>query len=225
VPSNKIKLVIFDLDGVLTETSAYHFEAWRALAKDFNLELEDEFEIHLKGVSRIESLNRILKAHHLEGQFSQEEKNKMLNKKNTHYQQLISHMTRKNLFEGVIELFDFLKEHKVKIALGSASKNAPRLLKSLAIEAYFGYVVNPASLKSKPDPDIFLDAMNHFNLKPNECIGIEDAYAGVSAINQAGMVSIGIGNSSELNHADYCFDSVKAMPKSFIKRLIKGDSS
>jgi beta-phosphoglucomutase len=217
--------VIFDLDGVLTETSAYHFEAWRALAKDIGIELKDEFEAHLKGISRIESLNRILKAHHLEDEFSQAEKNEILDKKNTHYQQLISHMTRKDLFEGVIELFDFLKDQKLKIALGSASKNAPRLLKSLDIEQYFDYVVNPSTLRSKPEPDIFLNAMNHFNLKPHDCMGIEDAYAGVKAINQAGMISIGIGNASELNHADYCFDSIKTMPISFINKLIKGDSS
>lgn len=222
MPSNKIHLVIFDLDGVLTETSTYHFQAWKALAKDFGVDLDDAFETQLKGVSRVESLERILKANNLDKAFTEEEKKTLLNKKNTHYQSLIEHMTKDHLFAGVIQCFNYLKEHNIKIALGSASKNAPRLLKALDIESYIDYLVDPRGLKSKPAPDIFLDAMHHYHLRPDECIGIEDAYAGITAINDAGMISIGIGDREELPHADYCFPSIEAIPLTVLEALIKG---
>ncbi|MDA3932305.1 MAG: beta-phosphoglucomutase [Tenericutes bacterium] len=223
--SSRVNLVIFDLDGVLTETSKFHFESWKALAKKFDVDLDDKFEVHLKGVSRQASLERILKEYGLDSKFSEEEKKLLLVEKNRHYQQLISHMTKDDLFNGVIDCFTFLKSQGVRIALGSASKNAPRLLKTHEISDYFDYVVDPRGLKSKPSPDIFLDAMKHFNLNPSECIGVEDAYAGVSAINQAGMTSIGIGNKEELHHSDYCFSSIDSIPITFLKTLIKGDSS
>ena len=222
--SNKIKLFIFDLDGVLTETSQHHFNAWRNLAKRFNVRLEDAFETHLKGVSRRESLNRILKAHHLDNQFTEEEINHLLDQKNKDYQSLIKNMDKEDLYPGVIQLFNHLKSKGINIALASASKNAPSILKALEITDYFDYIVNPMSLASKPAPDIFLKAMHHFDLSADQCIGIEDAYAGVSAINDAGMYSIGIGNPSELSHARICFPSIEAIPLTYIDRLIKGDS-
>lgn len=225
MPSNKIQLVIFDLDGVLTETSTYHFQAWKALAKDFGVDLDDAFEARLKGVSRVESLERILNANDLEDRFTEDEKRSLLEKKNTHYQSLIEHMTREHLFDGVIECFNYLKKHHVKIALGSASKNAPRLLKALDIESYIDYVVDPRGLESKPAPDIFLNAMHHYKLKREQCLGIEDAYAGITAINKAKMISIGIGNREELPHADYCFPSIKAIPLTVLEALIKGATS
>ncbi len=225
MPSNKIQVVIFDLDGVLTETSTYHFQAWKALAKDFGVDLDDAFETHLKGVSRAESLERILKANDLENTFTEDEKRALLEKKNTHYQSLIKHMTREHLFDGVIDCFNYLKQHHVKIALGSASKNAPQLLKALDIESYIDYVVDPRGLESKPSPDIFLNAMHHYNVNRDACLGIEDAYAGVTAINKAGMISIGIGNREDLPHADYCFASIAAIPLTVLDALIKGETS
>jgi beta-phosphoglucomutase len=223
VPSNKLRVVIFDLDGVLTETSTYHFQAWKALAKDaLGISLDDAFETQLKGVSRAESLHRILRANNLEDAFNEEEFNALLDQKNTHYQSLIEHMTSDHLFKGVIKCFNYLKEHDIKIALGSASKNAPRLLQALEIESYIDYIVDPRGLKSKPAPDIFLDAMHHYHASNDECIGIEDAYAGVTAINNAGMISIGIGDQAELPHADYCYPSIDAIPLTVLNALIKG---
>lgn len=221
--SNKIKLIIFDLDGVLTETSKYHFMAWKSLAKEINIDLKDAFEANLKGISRKESLNRILKSKHLESTFTEKEKANMMEQKNKHYIELISHMTEKDLFKGVARLFDYLLAHDIKIALGSASKNAKHILKMLKITHYFDYVVDPSQLRSKPAPDIFLDAMNHFNYQADECIGFEDAVAGIKAINDAGIISVGIGSKDELKDSDYCFSSLDKIPLTFIDSLLKGD--
>lgn len=216
---NKIKLFIFDLDGVLASTSDEHFQAWRNLIKnEFNLEIESSVEELTKGVSRKESLNRILETCNIE--VSLAEKEVLMAKKNKTFQELISVYTPNNLFDNVINLFNYLKQSNILLALGSASKNGPTIIKSLEIEKYFDYVVNPEGLASKPHPDIFLNAMNYFGLSPEECIGVEDAIAGVQAINSAGMYSIGIGEKHILHEANIVFKHIKKITVKNIEKLI-----
>jgi len=215
-----IKLFIFDLDGVLASTSDEHFTAWKEVIKDrFNIDVEDYVEEFTKGVSRMDSLNEILDAYDLK--VSDSDKERLAYIKNEKYKELISKFNKTNLFNGVKELFEFLKSKNILIALGSASKNGPALLKSLGIEDYFDFVVDPGPLQSKPHPDIFISAMNHFLLNPGECIGIEDAISGVKAIKSAHMLAIGIGKKNILKEADFVYDSIESIDFSFLEKLIK----
>jgi len=219
-----IKLVIFDLDGVITSTSDEHFQAWKMVFKDkFNIKVDNLIESRTKGVSRMESLNIILEEYNKENLLSPLEKYLLATKKNELYKSLIKNFDQSNIFPGVIKLFDYLKTKNILIALGSASKNGPSILKRLAITHYFDYVVNPKDLLSKPHPSIFLDAMNHFNLLPKECIGIEDAISGVEAIKAANMFAIGIGNKEQLNHADVIYKNINEIDYKFLENLIEGD--
>ena len=205
-----MKLVIFDMDGVLTESSRQHFEAWRALARELGIEIDLEFNEKLKGVSRIESLERILEHGGKRELYTGEEINTLANKKNEHYKELITHFTRDNLFEGVIKHFNYLKNNGIKIAIGSASKNAPFLLKAMEIDSFVDYIVNPAEIKNgKPAPDIFLKAAEALGIAPSECIGVEDAEAGVEAIKAAGMFAIGVGREEDLPLADVVYEHTK----------------
>lgn len=216
-----IKLFIFDLDGVITSTSIEHFEAWRRVIKErFNVYVEDEIEEFTKGVSRMDSLNIILKAYNLDA-ITEEEKLVLATKKNEMYKEMISHFDKNNIFEGIIELFDFLKNQKIFIALGSASKNGPSIIESLGIKEYFDYVVDPSNLNSKPSPDIFNKAMNYFNLKPHECVGVEDAVSGVKSIKAAGMYAIGIGDSVQLKQANRVFEKIIDIDYSYLKKVIE----
>lgn len=215
-----VKLFIFDLDGVIASTSEEHFTAWKKVIKDrFNIEIEDYIEEKTKGVSRMDSLNRILESYNIS--ISEEEKIDLAKRKNDIYVSLISDFDESKLFKGIIGMLDFLKDNNVLIALGSASKNGPNLISSLGIKDYFDYVVDPGQLKSKPSPEIFLKAMNFFELRPNECIGVEDAISGVSAIKSAGMKAIGIGSSTLLKHADYIYENIIDINDSFLETLIK----
>ena len=215
-----IKLFIFDLDGVLASTSNEHFTAWKKVIKDrFKVDIEDFVEEKTKGVSRMESLNRILETYNIN--ISDSEKIELAYLKNEKYKELISGFNESNLFKGVKELFEFLKSNNILIALGSASKNGPKLIESLTIEKYFDYIVDPGPLESKPHPDIFNAAMNHFSLKSHECIGIEDAISGVKAIKSAEMIAIGIGKKEVLSQADYIFKNIESINYSFLETLIK----
>jgi beta-phosphoglucomutase len=215
-----IKLFIFDLDGVLASTSDEHFTAWKEVIKDrFNIDVEDYVEEFTKGVSRMDSLNKILDTYDIK--VSEKEKEELAFIKNEKYKEYISKFNETNLFSGVKELFQFLKNNNILIALGSASKNGPALLKSMGIEEYFDFVVDPGPLNSKPHPDIFITAMNHFLLNPGECVGIEDAISGVKAIKSAHMLAIGIGDKDVLTEADFIYDSIQNIKFSFLEALIK----
>lgn len=219
-----IKLFIFDLDGVLTSTSVQHFTAWKLVFEErFNIFVDDNIEEKTKGVSRMQSLNRILESYSLENTISDSEKEILAAQKNEIYKSLISDFNEDDIYPGVIRLFEYLKEKNILIALGSASKNGPALVDGLGIRKYFDYIVNPEFLRSKPHPDTFNDAMNHFNLTPDECIGIEDAISGVEAIKAANMVAIGIGDKEQLNQADVIYKNINEIDFKFLGNMIEGD--
>lgn len=201
-----IKAFIFDLDGVLTETSQQHFEAWKTLALMLGIEIDEVFNERLKGVSRIDSLKEILAFGNKEGKYTETELEKLAFTKNEYYKNLIAAFTRDNVFEGVVTLMETLRQKGIKIAIGSASHNAPTLIKAMELEAYIDYIVDPSEVKNgKPAPDIFLKAAKALDVRPEECIGVEDAVAGVKAIKAAGMFAVGIGDANLLKEADIVY--------------------
>ena len=216
-----IKLAIFDLDGVITSTTNEHFKAWTLLfIKNFGIQLSSDLETYTKGVSRLDSLKTLLKHSGItiENPMMLE---KLAIDKNVIYNELISEFDHTKIFEGVVQIIDFLKNKGVKIALGSASKNSTFLLERLGIKHMFDYIVDPSNLKSKPEPDIFLAAMNYFGMNHEQCIGFEDAIAGVEAIKSAGMFAIGIGNEN-LVSADLQYPSLKDINYILLNEVIEG---
>ena len=132
----KTQAVIFDMDGVLTETSEQHFIAWKQLADEIGVDIDREFNEKLKGISRMECLDIIMKKGQLADKYSQEEKIELATRKNENYKELIQSISRKDLFEGALELFDVLKRNNIKIGLASASKNAETLLNKMEVIDY-----------------------------------------------------------------------------------------
>lgn len=197
------KGAIFDLDGVLTETSEQHYDAWRQLAEELQIPFDKGYNELLKGVSRMASLELILKRGDLAEAYTEEEKRLLANKKNDFYQILIKDFSPSKLFEGVDLLLDQLREQGIKIALASASNNAPFLLKAMGVDQKFDAIMDPMTIvNGKPDPEIFLKAAGAIGVEPGACIGFEDSIAGIKAIKSAGMVAVGIGNESTLREAD-----------------------
>lgn len=204
-----IKAFLFDMDGVITETNREHFEAWRELASEIGINIDLKFNENLKGVSRRESLGKILTYGGMENSFSNDEIEAMMEVKNTHYLSLINQFTRKNLYPGIYTLLCKIKDSGRKSILTSASRNAPMLLEKLDIADLFDDVVNPVEVRGKPHPDIFLKGAELAGVTPIESIGIEDAQSGIDAIKSAGMKAIAIGH--HLKGADYYFKSPKEL--------------
>lgn len=207
-----IKGFIFDLDGVITDTARFHTQAWHQLADKVGAPWSQELEDSLKGVSRMDSLEMILNAGGLSNNYSTAEKEQLANEKNTNYLALVDQMTPDDILPGIKDFLDSLEANHYAIALASASKNGPRVLGKLKLTDYFPTIVDPATLsKGKPDPEIYVKGAEALNLKPEQCIGIEDAAAGVEAINGAGETSVGIGSAKLLHEADIIFPSTKEL--------------
>jgi beta-phosphoglucomutase len=213
------KAFIFDLDGVIVDTAKYHFLAWQKIASDLGIEFTPEHNEELKGVSRIRSLDIILKLGNIEA--SEELKNKWLTQKNEDYLSYIENMDESEILPGVVPILEYIKEKKQLIALGSASKNARPILEKVKILHLFDAIVDGNDVtNAKPDPEVFLRAAKLLNVTNHNAIVFEDSVAGVQAANIANMISIGIGDEKILHEAKYNFKDFTFMDTSFIEAFI-----
>lgn len=193
---------IFDLDGVIVDTAKYHFLAWKRLANMLGIPFTEEENEKLKGVSRLASLEIILELS--DKKYSDADKERFADIKNTWYVEYISRMTPSEILPGAIELLTELRSEGIKTAIGSASKNTPLILERVKIGHLFDKVVDGNMVKSaKPDPKIFLITASMLNVKPTKCIVFEDSAAGIKAAHNAGMYSIGVGSNKILYEADF----------------------
>ena len=213
------KAFIFDLDGVIVDTARYHFLAWQKIAAELGVEFTPEHNEELKGVSRVRSLDIILKLGNI--QVSEENKNKWLTQKNEDYLSYIENMDESEILPGVVNILEFIKEKKQLIALGSASKNARPILEKVKILHMFDVIVDGNDVtNAKPDPEVFLRAAKLLNVTNENSMVFEDSVAGIQAANIANMTSIGIGDEKILHEAKYNFKDFTFMDTSFIEAFI-----
>ncbi|CAH0122142.1 Beta-phosphoglucomutase [Paenibacillus sp. CECT 9249] len=200
--NKRIEAVVFDLDGVITDTAHFHYLAWKQLAQELDIVIDEAFNERLKGVSRMDSLELILQEGNRQNDFNQAEKEEMAAKKNAHYCEFLKELTPDDVLPGIPELIAAIQEEGIPIGLASVSKNAGTVLKALRLEEAFDYCADAAKIrKSKPDPEIFLTACGGLGADPSRSIGIEDAQAGIEAIKGSGMFAVGVGES--LTKTDY----------------------
>lgn len=196
-----VSACIFDLDGVIVDTAKYHYLAWKRLAQELGFEFSIEHNERLKGVSRMTSLDILLEVGGLT--FAQAEKEVMAARKNEWYLEYIVKMTPEEILPGVVDFLTMLRNKGIKIALGSASKNAMLILERVQLQSYFDAVIDGnKALKAKPDPQVFLLAAKELNQSPASCVVFEDAAAGIEAAKAAGMRCVGIGSADVLGQAD-----------------------
>ncbi|WP_452227451.1 beta-phosphoglucomutase [Lacinutrix cladophorae] len=210
---------IFDLDGVIVDTAKYHFLAWKELAKSIDIDFTHEQNEQLKGVSRVKSLEKILAWGNKT--ISETQFKALMLKKNEEYLSYIAKMDDKEILPDVPKILNYLIQKEQPISLGSASKNARPILEKVNLLSKFNAIVDGNDVSNaKPDPEVFLIAAKHLNIKPENCIVFEDSVAGVQAANTANMISIGIGKKEVLHEADYIFSDFTEIENSFIQELI-----
>ncbi|UMB61825.1 beta-phosphoglucomutase [Lutibacter sp. A80] len=210
---------IFDLDGVIVDTAKYHFLAWRNLANELGFEFTKQNNELLKGVSRVRSLEILLGIGNVE--LSESQKQEYLIKKNTEYLGYVNQMTADEILPGINDLLDFLDQNNIKYALGSASKNAPLILEKVGLLDRFTALVDGNDVsKAKPDPEVFLIGAQKLQMKPENCIVVEDAIAGVEAANTANMTSIGIGDAKLLGDANYVLANTSEFTPKFLQKIL-----
>lgn len=203
-----IKAVIFDLDGVIVSTDECHYLAWKAIADKENIYFDRTINERLRGVSRRESFEIILEKSSRE--YTETEKEKLCTDKNELYKRLILNLTPQNILPGTIEVLNFLKENKIKTAIGSSSKNARMILKQVGLEDAFNVISDGNNIvHSKPHPEVFVVAAKMLEIKPENCMVFEDANSGIDAALSAGMISCGLGYASDYVNANYSFKSLE----------------
>ena len=203
-----VKGAIFDLDGVLTDTSELHYLAWKKLAEEENISFTREDNEALRGIPRRESLLLIFKHRKLnELQIAE-----MMERKNRYYVESISCLTEQDLLPGARELLESLKAAGIKTAVGSASKNARTVIEKLRITELLDAVADGSSVENqKPAPDLFLYASDLIGIPAVQCAVFEDAAAGIQAAIAGGMWAIGIGPQERLQAAHLVFTNLEGI--------------
>lgn len=197
-----IQGVIFDLDGVIVSTDEFHFQAWQQLAREENIPFSREDNEQLKGVSRMESLEIILRQS--PKSFAAQAKEQMAERKNSYYRELLQKLSPADVLPGVLSFLETLRSRKVQAAIGSSSKNAVPILQAIGLSDAFAAVADGTKIKnSKPHPEVFLLAASLLSLPPRSCLVVEDAEAGVEAGLAAGMKVLAVGSASALPKATY----------------------
>src|SRR5512141_2113076 len=203
-----IRGFIFDLDGVLTDTAEYHYRGWNRLADEEGIPFERADNEALRGIPRRESLMLILKGR----AYPEEKILEMMDRKNKYYLEFINEITPKDLLPGARELLEEIRAAGLKSALGSASKNAPDVVRRLGIAGLLEAISDGSSVeKQKPAPDLFLHAAQQLNLRPDECVVVEDAAAGIEAARAGGFHTVGLGPRERVGDADLRLDSLMGM--------------
>lgn len=198
----KIKAVIFDLDGVIVSTDEYHYLAWKEIADREGIYFDRTINERLRGVSRMESLEILLEK--AEKTYTDAEKLEMATAKNSIYRELLNRLTPGDILPGVENVLKLLKECGVRTAIGSSSKNTPIILEKIGMADGFDAVADGNDIKnSKPDPEVFLVAARKLGEKPENCLVVEDAFAGIEAAKRAGMKALGVGFASACKEADF----------------------
>lgn len=203
-----MKAVIFDLDGVLCYTDEYHYKAWKWLADKLGIYFDETINNRLRGVSRMDCIDIILEKS--DKAYSLDEKAKFAIEKNKYYLQLLCGISKNQADKYAYEVLDELKARGILLAIGSSSKNAPKILELLEMKDYFDAIVDGNQVtNSKPDPEIFLLAAQKLGLKPCECIVVEDSKAGIEASGKGGFKAAAVGDAKGALGVDYNLENLK----------------
>ena len=190
--------VIFDLDGVLTDTAEYHYQSWQRLADEVGLPFSRQANEALRGVPRRESLLAIIG----DRPFPEDQIQEMMARKNRFYEEFVQKITPQDLLPGALDLLKELRQTGIKIAIGSASKNAKTVVEKLGIINCVDAIADGYSVeRSKPAPDLFLYAAQQIGLPPAACLVVEDAASGIEAALAAGMATVGLGPQERVGAA------------------------
>jgi kojibiose phosphorylase len=200
---NELRAIIFDLDGVITDTAEYHYQAWQRLADEEGLPFDRTVNERLRGVSRRESLAIMLNGVEVDEARAAE----MMERKNGYYVALLERITPSDVLPGVLDLLHELRATGYLTAIASASKNTPRVLDGLSITDLFDAIVDGnANLPAKPAPDVFTEAARRLGVPAGLCVVVEDATAGIDGAQAGGMWTVGVGPSDRVGHADVRLD-------------------
>ena len=204
-----VKGVIFDLDGVIVSTDDCHYRAWKRMADEEGIYFDRSINERLRGVSRMDSLSIILER--AGKPYTETQKEEMTARKNRYYVDLISALTPEDILPGALEVVNALKSKRIRVAIGSSSRNTPVILRQIGLSSTFDAVSDGNQItQSKPHPEVFLLAAKLLQLPPADCLVVEDADAGIEAALAGGMKALGVGSAAKNPRATYRAETLAA---------------
>lgn len=208
----RYRAIIFDLDGVICHTDKYHYLAWKQVADELNIYFDETINNRLRGVSRMESFEIILERY--DGVMSEQDKITYAARKNEVYKELLKNMSPTDLSDEVKTTLYALRSQGHKLAIGSSSKNAGFILNQLGLGDYFDAVSDGNNItNSKPDPEVFVKAAQFVGEKPEDCLVVEDAEAGLQAAIAGGMECAAIGDAASCGLATWNLNTFSDLKK------------
>lgn len=204
-----IQAVIFNLDGVLVNTDACQYEAWKQLAHEQGLPFDARINGSLKGMKRMDGLRVLLRK--AERRYSAGEMLALSARKNDIFNDLILKLGKNSICDGAVDTVETLREMGIKTAVGSCSENAAGILRHLNLYALFDVVIDGGQVKrGKPDPEVFFRAADAMQLPPENCLVVEDGRPGVEAAKKCGMRVLAVGKDLMEAPADFWAESLAA---------------
>lgn len=133
-------------------------------------------------------------------------------RKNNYYIKSLETLSYKSLENGVREVLLLLQERGIRLAIGSSSKNARTILEKIELLHFFEVISDGINLVNpKPDPEVFLKASAALFLKPEDCIVVEDAKAGIDAALAGGFIAVGMGDAYTYEKNTYSIKELKEL--------------
>lgn len=191
------KALIFDMDGVITDSVELHYRAWKRLTDELGVPFERAVNETLRGLSRRDSLDIIFHGQAL----GEKDAQALMDRKNGYFLELVADITPADVLPGVREFIAQGRALGLSIALGSASQNAHTVLQKLGMLDAFDVIGHGNSVtRTKPAPDIFLWVAEQLKVAPCDALVIEDGAAGIEAALTGGFYTLGVGHS-DVNRA------------------------
>jgi len=215
--------VIFDVDGVLTDSYRPHYRSWQRMFAEHDITFTDEEFRRTFGRTNRDILTTLYP-----GKLSDDEIRRWGDRKEELYREIIA--AEFEPMPGAVELIDALFAAGFKLGVGSSGPpaNIRVTLDKLGRAGRFSAIVTGADVeRGKPDPQVFLLAGERLGVPPARCAVIEDAPQGVEAANRAGMTSIGLTDTTthdKLSHAKLVVDRLGDLSPEKISTLIDQNS-
>ena len=210
--------VLWDMDGVLVDTGDFHLTSWKQTFEELGVAFDKEDFRATFGMNNAGILEWVY------GKRPEpEEVAQVSEKKESLFRELIK--GKAEPLPGVLDWLWRFQTWGIKQAITSSAppKNIEVLVAELKIENYFDAIISGFDLLGKPNPDVFLKAANAIQVRPEKCVVIEDAIAGVEGAKRAGMKCIAVTTTnpaSKLAKADFIVDRLKNMNKEGFLSLI-----
>ena len=246
IPANDFEAVIFDLDGVVTDTASVHAAAWKRAFDDFlsryaarkgiafqPFDRGDDYRIYVDGKPRLDGVRNFLESRGItlpEGDPDDPPEAETIhglgNKKNADFLKQVREQGAE-VYESTVDFIHSVKRHGLKTAIISSSKSCAMILDAVKLSNLFDVRVDGVDseimgIQGKPAPDIFIEAARQLKVKPERALVIEDAISGVQA-GRAGNFGLVIGIVRTGDRASLLADGADVAVEDLSEICITGD--